>query len=143
MAHDTQHKSLTIEPGTWSAEADHLIGLTVQHATPADIRHQVEHGGARLFYIKHEGAICGAFVLRVDQTPTGAEGVIVAAAAHVPGVDMIGACMPAIESLFNGVKSIRYHTAIAALARKLTRMGYVPREIICFKEVQKNELLAA
>jgi hypothetical protein len=142
MAHD-QEKSLTIEPGEWSAEADHLIGLTVQHATPADIRHQVQHGGARLFYIRHEGATCGAFVLRVDETPTGAEGVIVAAAAHLPGVDMIGACMPAIESLFIGCKSIRYHTAIPALARKLSRIGYVPREIVCFKETPKNELLAA
>ncbi len=143
MANDPQQKSLTIEPGEWNAEADHLIGLTVQHATPADIRHQVQHGGARLFFIRHEGVTCGAFVLRVDETPSGAEGVIVAAAAHLRGVDMIGSCMPAIESLFIGCKSIRYHTAIPALARKLARMGYTPREIVCFKEVEKNELLAA
>jgi hypothetical protein len=135
MAHDPQ--TLTIEPGPWCAEADRLIGLSVQHATPADIRHQVDNGGARLFHIKHGGAIVGAFVLRVDSLPGGDEGVIVAAAGNLQGVDLTASCMPAIESLFVNCRSIRYHTATPALARKLSRMGYVPREIVCFKEVQK------
>lgn len=142
MAHVSE-KSLSIEPATWCAETDRIIGQALQHATPASIRHQVEHCGARLFHIKHEGAIVGAFVLRVDDTPEGAEGVIVAAAAKLDGIDMVGTCMPAIEALFIGCKSIRYHTAIPALVRKLARMGYVAREIVCFKETQKNELLAA
>ncbi len=132
-------KSLSIEPATWCAETDYFIGQALQHATPAAIRHQVEHCGARLFHIKHGAAIVGAFVLRVD----GDEGVIVAAAAKLDGVDMVGTCMPAIEALFVGCRSIRYHTAIPALVRKLARMGYVAREIVCFKETQKNELLAA
>jgi hypothetical protein len=135
MAHDSQ--TLTIEPGPWGAEADRLIGLSVQHATPADIRHQVEHGGARLFHIKHAGTIVGAFVLRVDSLPGGDEGVIVAAAGELQGVDLTASCMPAIESMFINCKTIRYHTATPALARKLSRMGYVPREIVCFKELQK------
>jgi hypothetical protein len=39
--------------------------------------------------------------------------------------------------MFIDCKTIRYHTATPALARKLSRMGYVPREIVCFKELQK------
>lgn len=142
MANVTQ-ESLTIEPATWCAETEQFIAQALQHATPAEIRHQVEHCGARLFHIKHGAAIVGAFVLRVDEKPEGAEGVIVAAAAKLDGFDMVGTCMPAIESLFIGCKSIRYHTAIPALVRKLSRLGYVAREIVCFKEIEKNELLAA
>lgn len=132
-------KSLTIEPATWCAQTDHLIGQALQHATPAEIRHQVEHCGARLFHIKHGAAIVGAFVLRVD----GNEGVIVAATAKLDGIDMVGACMPAIEAMFIGCNSIRYHTARPALVRKMARLGYVAREIVCFKELNKNDQLLA
>lgn len=141
MAHDTQE--VTIEPGTWSAQADHFLSLAVQHATISDIRHQVECEGAKLFYFRANGQCVGAFVLRIDHGPSGSEGVIVAASANLPGVDMTEQCLPAIEGLFSGCKSIRYHTANPVLARKLSRMGYVAREIVCFKETQKNELLAA
>lgn len=133
MAND-QAQPLTLEPGEWGADADRLIARAVQHATPADIRHQVEHGAARLFHIKHGGAIVGAFVLRVDHLPGGPEGVIVAAAGDLPGVDLTASCMPGIESMFVGCSTIRYHTASPALARKLARLGYVAREIVCMKE---------
>lgn len=131
MAHEPQ--ALTLEPGEWSADADRLIGQALQHASPADIRHQVENLGARLFYVWQDGEIVAAFVLRVD----GREGVIVAAAGDMPGVDLVATCMPAIESLFVGCSSIRYHTARPALARKLSRMGYVAREIVCMKEIHE------
>lgn len=141
MAHDPS-QALMLAPGAWSAEADRLIGLSVQHATPADIRHQVEHG-ARLFYVKLGPAIVGAFVLRVDHLPCGAEGVIVAAAGDLPGFDLTATCMPAIESLFVDCVTVRYHTASPALARKLYGLGYLPREIVCMKDTRKNDLLAA
>ncbi len=141
MAHDPQ--TLSIEPRAWGAAADRLIGLAAQHATLADIRQQVQSGAARLFYAKQAETIVLAFVLRVDSTANGNEGVIVAAGGDLPGVDLTASCLPAIESLFVGCVCIRYHTANPALARKLSRMGYVPREIVCFKEVSKNELLAA
>jgi hypothetical protein len=141
MAHDPQ--TLTIAPGAWCAEADRLIGQAAQHATPDDISQQVERGGARLFYVKQGAAIVAAFVLRVDQTAHGPEGVIVAAAGKAQGIDLTATCMPVIESLFVDCVSIRYHTASPALARKLASFGYVPREIVCMKENRKNELLAA
>lgn len=141
MATDPQ--TLSIEPGAWGTAADRLIGLAAHHGTLPDIRAQVQSGAARLFYVMQGEAIAAAFVLRVDQTAQGAEGVIVAAGGDAPGVDLSQSCMPAIESLFVDCVRIRYHTASPALARKLSRMGYMPREIVCFKEVTKNELLAA
>jgi hypothetical protein len=139
MAHD--QKTLTLEAGTWGPEADRLIALAHQYATPSQIRHQVEQGGARLFYVMDEGHIVGAFVLRIDSTPEGAEGVIVSAAGHVDGVDLIATCLPAIERLFVDVQTIRFHTASPALARRMAAMGYGAGEIVCRKKI--NELLAA
>lgn len=140
MAHDPQ--ALTLEAGAWGPQADRLIATAHQHATTAEIRHQVECQGAKLFYVKAAEAIVGAFVLRVDHTPEGSEGVIVSAAATVPGVDMIGLCLPAIESLFRGVRAIRFHTARPSLARRMTQHGYQASEIVCRKEIN-DELLAA
>lgn len=140
MAHDPQ--TLTLEAGAWGPQADRLIATAHQHATTAEIRHQVECQGARLFYVKAGEAIVGAFVLRVDHTPEGSEGVIVSGAGSVPGLDLIGLCMPAIESLFRGVRAIRFHTARPALARRMAMQGYEAAEIVCRKEM-KNELLAA
>ena len=132
MATDPQ--TLSIEPGKWGPEADHWL-TGAAGADLLDIKSQLEHGAA-LFYVKHEGATVGAFVLRVDMLASGAEGVIVAASAKLAGVDMIETCMPAIESKFVGCKSIRYHTRHPALARKLARRGFVAREIVCSKAVQ-------
>lgn len=89
------------------------------------------------------GADClGAFVLRVDHGPMGSEGVIVAAAGHLPGHDLIEICLPTIEKLFTDCTAIRYHTARPALARRLVSHGYGPAEIVCRKEL-KNEPLKA
>lgn len=141
MAHDSQ--KLTIKPGAWGPEAERLLPLALQHASLAEIRGQVENG-ARLFYVKQGAATVAAFVLRVDHTADGSEGVIVAAAGRLKGADLMASCMPAIESLFIGCKSIRYHTARPAVARKMAMLGYMPSEIVCTKKLgQKNELNAA
>lgn len=140
MAHDSQ--TLTIAPGPWGAAADRLIGLAAPFGTLPDIRAQVESGAARLFYASNDGGPVLAFVLRVDTTANGAEGVIVAAGGDAPGIDLTASCLPAIESLFLNCERIRYHTHNPALARKLARVGYAAREIVCFKEVRKNEHIA-
>lgn len=143
MAHDPQ-KRLTIAPGAWGLDAERLIGQALTHATPGDIRHQIDHHGARLFYVESDGERVGAFVLRVDDTPTGAEGVIVAGAGQLGGVDLMASCMPAIESMFVNCKRVRFHTARAAVARKLHAIGYEPCEIVCMKTLEPtNEILAA
>lgn len=132
MATDPQ--ALTLEAGDWAPDAEIWLAQALASATLDDLRRQWEQG-AQLFRVKHQGSTVGAFLLRVDQTARGPQGVIVAAAAALQGVDMIDTCMPAIESMFKGVRSIRYHTKQPALARKMARIGYQASEIICIKDV--------
>lgn len=136
MAND-QKAALSIEPGQWGPEAERLLPLALQHATVNEIRAQVENGAA-LFYVKQAGQTVAAFVLRVDHTADGSEGVIVAAAGHLKGGDLMASCMPAIQSLFIGCRSIRFHTARPAVARKMAMLGYVPAEIVCTKKLEKQ-----
>ncbi len=128
-------KKLTLSPAEWGADADRLIGQAAPYNTLPEIAAQVQDGPAKLFHLTADGAIVGAFVLRVDHTATGSEGVIVAAAGHIDGLDLVDTCLPAVESLFRGCRRIRYHTGRPALARKLTRSGYQAREIVCFKDI--------
>lgn len=133
MAADTQ--ALTLEPGAWGPDAEAWLSRTGNAGDLGDYRAQLDGGAARLFYVRHEGNTVGAFLLRVDTTSTGNEGVIVAAAAELAGVDMIATCLPAIEGLFVNCARVRYHTSLPALARKLTRSGFRPFEIVCIKEL--------
>lgn len=140
--------TLTFRRGEWSQDARLWLVQALQFATVAEIRHQIDHCGAQLYYIEQYGGITnkahivGAFVLRVDHGPDGSEGVIVAAAGSIPGHDLIEICLPQIERLFVGCVSIRYHTARAALARRLVSHGYQSGEIVCRKKL-KNEPVAA
>jgi hypothetical protein len=133
MAHDSQ--ALTLVQGAWGEDAAHWLAQALASATLADLHMQWEQG-ASLFRILSAEQLVGAFLLRVDQTSQGPQGVIVAAAAEMAGVDMIASCMPAIEGMFKGVRSIRYHTQKPALARKMARIGYRAQELICVKEIQ-------
>lgn len=131
MATDTA-QTLTIEAGPWTDEAAHWLDQAKGAATLVDLHHQAENGAA-LFYVRHQGQTVGAFLLRIDQTASGPEGVIVAAAAKLAGVDMIETCMPTIEAKFEGCRFLRYHTGHPALARKMARRGFVPCEIVSIK----------
>ncbi len=130
-------KTLTLEAAQWCEETADYVGQSLQHAPIQNVRQQVEAGHAKAFHIKASGQIVGAFVLRVDEFDTHSEGVIVAAAAKLDGVDMVGSVIPAIEQMFTNCSRIRYHTASAALARKMRAMGYQAREIVCMKELDK------
>ena len=127
-------KTLTVCTGEWCDKTADLIGQALQHATVEEIREQLDHG-AKLFHVTHFGEIVGAFVLRIDTTATGDEGVIVACTVKLDGVDMFKALLPDIEARFKGCKSIRFHTARPALARKLHSLGYAPAEIVCIKKI--------
>lgn len=133
MAADSQ--ALSLEPGAWGPDAQAWLSRTGNAGDLADYRAQFDSGAARLFYIRHQGETVGAFLLRVDTCASGNEGVIVAAAAELAGVDMIASCLPAIESMFIGCTRVRYHTSLPALARKMARHGYRPFEIVCIKDL--------
>lgn len=136
MAPD-QAVSLTIAPAAWSGDAEQLLHEANEGAALLDVRDQVQAGTARLFLLAEgeNAAPCGAFVLRIDQTSTGPQGVIVSAAGRRQGVSLIDAVLPHIEGLFQGVRSIRYHTRNPALARRLAARGYAPAEIVSVKHL--------
>ena len=129
---------MTIEPGPWSADAEVWLSKALGHSTIDDLKSQWEQGAA-LFYVRHQGATVGAFLLRVDKTERGGEGVIVAVSVEVPGIDMMNTIMASIESRFQGCKTLRFNTNNAALLRKLARIGYMPREIIAVKEINHGQ----
>jgi hypothetical protein len=131
MAHDSQ-EGLTLEPGPWGEDAAHWLARALATATIESLRKQWE-AGAALYRIKHGAQTVGAFLLRIDSTTKGPQGVIVAAAAELNGVDMMASCLESIESIFVGVASVRFHTQNPAVARKMARHGYAPQELICVK----------
>lgn len=133
MANDPQ--TLTLNPSTWGEESARWLSTATGADTLADIAGQVQSGAATLFNIHQGEAVVGAFVLRVDNTATGPQGVIVAAAAKLQGVDMLATCLPSIEGMFKGCKSIRYHTNRPALARRMAAQGYRAAEIVSIKEI--------
>lgn len=131
-----QEIALTLRPAPWSADAERLIATALQHATPAEIRRQVESGESVLYQVARGQHVGAVFVLRVDHDADGSEGVIVAAAGGVRGVDLTAELLPHVERLFSNCRAVRIHTARPGMARKLGRAGYRLAEIVLTKEIQ-------
>jgi hypothetical protein len=90
---------------------------------------QVQAGIAQVFTVDDGGGIVGAFVLRVE----GSEGVIVAAAGHLEGVELLPLLLPQIEARFVGCSAVRVHTARPGLAKVMAGFGYQGQEIVLRK----------
>lgn len=131
---DKKEQRLTFKLVEWSKRAADLLENAVPYITVHDLELQVING-ASLFEISEDsGLIVGYYVLRIDYGPRGGEGVIVAAAGSIPGVDLVALTLPTIEKQFNGCYSIRIHTARAGLVRKLLHQGYGAAEIVLRKK---------
>lgn len=125
-------EEVTICRVDWSDKAALILAPSVPYASIEDLRAQVE-AGAVLFEVKRGADLVGFYILRVDQAPSGAEGVLVAAAAR-DEMDLTAFLLPHIETQFIGCRSVRIHTARPGLAKKLaTRGGYGAAEIIMRK----------
>lgn len=127
-----RQKELTIKVAPWSPEAAAALALALPFADVAELQTQVEHG-AVLYAVEHAGAAVAWYVLRVELGPDSDEGVIVAAAGDLPGVDLTAAVVPVIEKQFIGCKTLRFHTARPGMARKMARLGYAAGEIVLRK----------
>jgi fructose-1,6-bisphosphatase/sedoheptulose 1,7-bisphosphatase-like protein len=138
MGNHAQALNMRLEPCGWSSAVEYWLAQTLGGSDIRvgldNYREQVQ-AGAALFALTCGDHVIGATILRIDQMPNGPEGVIVAAAMQMAGVDMASTVLPHIEAKFQGVKSIRYHTENAALVRKLRRYGYTQREIVCAKTI--------
>lgn len=132
MESNLQSEEISIEPGPWSQDAEFWLGRVSQDATLDELKNQSEAGVCQVVYVRRDGRVAGAVLMRIDVTSTGAQGVMVAAAGDL---DLMPVCMPHLEKMFRGVNSIRVHTARPGLVKKLTAMGYKPTEIVLRKEV--------
>ena len=131
MAHD---KKISVVAGPWGVDVEPWLAQALATATVQDLQEQ-HKAGAVLFRLLDGAQLVGAYLLRVDETKQGKQGVIVAGAGKCDGVDMLATVIPVIEQCFSGVRSIRYHTQKPALVRKMARQGYRVQEVICVKEI--------
>lgn len=122
---------LTISRESWSQDAADMLRPAVEHDPLCVVD---DLSGLPLFIARHHGVPVLAYLLRVDETPRGAEGVIVAAAGSLPGVDLTGRVLPFIESQLD-CDWLRIHTARAGLGRKLQKQGYAMREMVYAKKI--------
>lgn len=125
-------EALTVEPAEWSADIAAHLAAAESVESLDDLRVQVESGQARAFVVRSDGDEVGAYVLRVDETATGADGVVLSGAGSA-GIDLTAVLFPFIERQFEGVDGIRVPTRRAGLVRKLRGMGYETAAIVMRK----------
>lgn len=119
----------------WSEEAGRVLADAVPFAGAGDLERQVKEEGAELFEVIAEGGRVGFYMLRVDRSAQGCEGVLVAGAGALHGVDLTAVLIPHIEQQFRGCHAMRVHTARPGLAKKLARQGYGSGEIVLRKKL--------
>lgn len=120
---------VTIRPAAWS---DRIAELLAQAGPVALYQKQVDAGIAQAFRIDIDGQLVCAVLLRIE----GREGVIVAAGGDGKGVNLTETMLPAIERLFQGVDTVRIHTARPGLAKVLAAQhGYQLQELVLSKKV--------
>lgn len=124
---------MTITAAPWCDRAAATLAPAVRSVE--NIAAQVKTERAALFWVHADGAELGAFVLRVDTPPSGAEGVVVAAAGELRGVDLTAFLLPTIEAMFKGCKRVRVHTRRQGMAAKLARLGFGIQEAVYTKEL--------
>jgi hypothetical protein len=118
----------------WTPEIEALIQSAIASGSLADIKAQVNNG-AQLWAVNDDDyEALGAFVLRIDHFQGFSEGVLVAGAGQIEGVDCTALVLPIVEKMFTGCQSMRIHTNRPGLMKKLvSRYGYSASEIILRK----------
>jgi hypothetical protein len=132
MVQVRQTEGLTVAPAEWSASiAAHLSKAETTEALD-DLRIQVERGDASAFVVRRGCVDVGAYVLRIDETPSGFDGVVLSGAGS-DDIDLTAALFPFIEQQFRGVQGIRVPTLRPGLVKKLRSMGYQTAAIVMRK----------
>ena len=87
--------------------------------------------GAALYGIYQQSACIGRLLLRFE----GQEAVIVAAVGRLPGVALVGAVWPWLESRLRemGATSVRFHTRRRGLIANMARYGFTAAEVVMRK----------
>lgn len=134
---DTQ--KVIIERWRWCKAAGIALAGSILRApcyAVEDYR-QAVIAGASLYRVRLQssGAVLGWVILRIERASAGAEGVILAASASLEGVSLTAQVLPAIEKMFQGVKSVRIETARPGLVRMLSAAGYQASHMVMRKAV--------
>lgn len=100
---------------------------------PVEIYRDDMEAGAVLFRASQEGATLAYWLLRVEETAEGKEGVMVAAGGRAD-FDLYAALMPVVERQFISVRSVRAHAVRPGAARKILRQpGWKVAEVVLRK----------
>jgi hypothetical protein len=132
MDHD--EKVIIVDAVRWSKSAAAVLSEATPYASADDLQAQ-EKAGAKLFRVTCDKKRVGYYLLRVDRLAAGNEGVVVAAAGKLDGVDLITLLMPTVEKQFIGCQTMRVHTARPGMARKLAVKGFAAGEIVLRKKL--------
>lgn len=121
-------KTLTLARVAWCAEAELQLARAVRcfpACTVADYRRLVLcDRDTHLVRVDCADGLVGFVVLRIERYSGGNEGVILAAAGRLRGIDLTLQLLPHLEKLFTGVAYFRIATARPGLVKKLRRAGY-------------------
>jgi hypothetical protein len=127
---------LQIVPGIYTAQVRQALAACCRSAvyTIDDLALQI-YRGAKLFEVQAEGAPVGWFVLDVADRANGREGVVLAAAGKLTGVQLAQSVLPDIERRFKeaGCAVIRFQTHRRGLVRVMARAGFFSTHVTMAK----------
>lgn len=130
---DSHQKVISIQPEGWSDEAAQVLAAAVSHVSVGEIAAQVK-AGAVLFRVMDTGDTVGFYVLRVDHTADGAEGVLVAAGGRAD-FDITGELLRHVAGQFTGCQWLRVHTSRPGMVKKLAGQGFEGLEMVMRKKL--------
>lgn len=118
-------QSLNIAAAPYAAVAD-MLGACEEWDTGGGLYPlRVQFSSCACFAVHDQaGRMVGAFALDLVEAPGGPEGVIVGAAGHVAGLDLIGLLHDHIIARFEDCAAVRAHTRRPGLARRLASLGW-------------------
>lgn len=119
---------------SWCDAAAELLATACHDCHIDDLKHQVLNG-AILFKLSIDDDLIGYYILRVDHFNHWSEAVFVAGAGNHPKYDITTCAVIIAEKQFTNCKFLRIHTARAGLAKKISKLGYKPLEIVMIKEL--------
>jgi hypothetical protein len=130
-----QMTPLQVRAVPWSCTVANILQSAVGHDDIEDLRQCVEQGATLYAVFDDEGHIRGAYILRIEATATGREGVIVAGAGRINGGSIAAACLPLMEDQLraSGAVRVRVHVSAPAMERMMGLAGYARREIVLSK----------
>lgn len=119
-------QALTVAPAADLASVAPFLSRALPHdvAWPGQLSESV--AGCRLFELRRDGQIVGAFAARVDRFETGSA-IFVTCAGAAPGADVLPGLVAWIEQQARDVVHARQAQCLTArpgLVRQLKRKGY-------------------